>query len=300
MPRGEQIVLALTIVAATLHAHDGPHTGGEGHEPSSSAVRITERNGYRLIEANGLPDHEHGTFPNRRNPNRIAPQRYSFRVPLDPQPLDRPVPLRGLFGVAINGVVFDPGTAEYWRGDRRWNYEALGGSIDLGVDSSHAHVQPGGIYHYHGIPTGLIDKQGGNDKQMVLLGYAADGFPIFAPNCHEIADDASSPLAAMRSSYQLREGTRPGGPRGPYDGTFTADWEYAAGTGDLDECNGRTGVTPEYPQGTYYYVLTSEFPFIPRLLRGEPDGSFDKRRGPPPGGPRGRGFLPPRGRRPFR
>jgi hypothetical protein len=31
------------------------------------------------------------------------------------------------------------------------------------------------------------------------------------------------------------------GPGGNYDGTFVQDWEYAAGTGDLDECNGRTG-----------------------------------------------------------
>ena len=29
-----------------------------------------------------------------------------------------------------------------------------------------------------------------------------------------------------------------------------------AGLGDLDECNGRFGSTPEYPQGTYYYVST--------------------------------------------
>ena len=289
--------VALFLLHCTAAAHDGPHSGGDGQPASSSQVRITERDGYRFIEANGLPNHDHGRFPNRRNPNRIAPQRYSFRVPADPQPLDEPVALRGLFGVAVNGVVFDPGTAEFWRGDAGWNYEALGGAIDLGVDASNAHVQPGGMYHYHGIPTGLIAKLGGNDKQMVLIGYAADGFPVYAPQCHQQADNPDSPLATMRSSYRLKQGTRPSGPGGRYDGTFTADWEYVARSGDLDECNGRTGVTPEYPGGTYYYVLTAEFPYVPRLLRAEPDASFNKRR-PPPGGPPGRRPPPPRNRRP--
>ena len=34
------------------------------------------------------------------------------------------------------------------------------------------------------------------------------------------------------------------------------DWNYVAGMGDLDQCNGRFGATPEFPQGTYYYVST--------------------------------------------
>ena len=45
-------------------------------------------------------------------------------------------------------------------------------------------------------------------------------------------------------------------------------------SGDLDQCNGRQGVTPEYPNGTYYYVLTNEFPFIGRCLVGEPSPDF--------------------------
>lgn len=53
------------------------------------------------------------------------------------------------------------------------------------------------------------------------------------------------------------------------------------GAGDLDEANGRFGVTPEFPQGTYHYVLTENFPFIPRQFKGTPDSSFF-RRGPPP------------------
>ncbi|MFK7778874.1 MAG: YHYH protein, partial [Gimesia sp.] len=52
----------------------------------------------------------------------------------------------------------------------------------------------------------------------------------------------------------------------------------------------------EFPDGTYHYYLTEDFPFIPRNYRGTPDSSFQKR-GPgtrqrPPG-------PPPGGRRPF-
>ena len=147
-----------------------------------------------------------------------------------------------------------------------WQFEALSGKIDLGMDENNAHVQPNGAYHYHGLPKGLIAKLGGAEK-MPLLGYAADGFPIYADRAYADANDSNSNMKQMRSSYRVKKGTRPSGPRGTYDGTFVEDYEYVAGLGDLDECNGRRGVTPQYPEGTYYYCLTTEFPFIPRVAR---------------------------------
>ena len=39
-------------------------------------------------------------------------------------------------------------------------------------------------------------------------------------------------------------------------GFFVNDYEYSRGLGDLDEHNGRFGVTPEYPNGTYAYFTT--------------------------------------------
>jgi hypothetical protein len=270
--------------------------GGDRHR-ADNRVEIVVRDGYRFITSNGIPDHATGRFPNRGNPNAISEQQYRFRVPERPQANDQPTDARGRsFGVAVNGVPFDPGTAEFWNGDRRWNYEALSGEIDLGVDRNLAHVQPTGAYHYHGVPTGLVERlaKASKQKQMLLVGWAADGFPIYAGLGHEAADDAGSPLKKLTSSYRLRKGNRPGGEDGPggqYDGTFTRDWEYVAGAGDLDECNGRTGMTPEFPEGTYYYVLTDEFPHIPRQWRGTPDESFE-RKGPGPGGRGGPGGRP--------
>lgn len=273
-----------------------------GNGKPQNKVSITIKDGVRTITSNGIPDHPPGQFPNRNNPGTISEQNYVFTMPAEPKIADQITPLHhGLFGVALNGVPFDPGTAEFWNRDPRadWNYEALTGKLNLGTDASNAHVQPGGVYHYHGLPTALIANLQ-RKKKMTQVGWAADGFPIYANYGYAKAGSGKGGLQKMRSSYRLKQGTRPGGNEGPggaYDGTFTRDYEYVAGSGDLDECNGRFGVTPEFPKGVYHYFITEDFPFIPRNFRGTPDVSF-QHKGPgggrPNGGPGG-GFGPPRG-----
>ncbi len=273
------------------------------HPLYSNQVKIYTQGGYRHIMANGIPNHTTGAFPNQGNPNTIRPQTYRFRVPANPQVAQQITPAKPfIYGIAVNGVLFDPGTAEFWNRDRRWRYDALSGKINLGLDANNAHVQPGGIYHYHGLPVGLVHKLG-DGARMVLLGYAADGFPIYSQYGYGDPQNRKSGLRKMRASYRLKSGQRPSPPDGPggsYDGTFDEDYEYVKGVGDLDECNGRFGLTPEYPKGIYHYYITDTYPFISRNLRGTPDLSF-RRPGagpgqPPPGMPPGRppgGFPPP-------
>jgi YHYH protein len=252
-------------------------------------VRVTVTGGERIVTANGWPDHTPGEFPRPGNPNSMSSQNYTFHLPANPAVAAQPTPAgHSLFGVALNGVPFDPGTAEFWNRDPRsgWNYEAKSGFINLGLDENNAHVQPTGAYHYHALPVGLVQKLGGDALKMIMVGYAADGFPIYTGYGYKRVNDPSSGLKKMHSSYRLKSGTRPSGPGGTYDGKFTADYEYVKGTGDLDECNGRFGVTPEYPQGVYHYYITDEFPWISRVWRGTPDPSFMKRAGAagrPPG-----------------
>lgn len=265
----------------------------------SAKVAIQEANGFRVITSNGLPDHKPGTFPRKGNPNTISAQNYTFRVPLKPMVAETHVSSQHYsFGVALNGVPFEPGTAEFWdfNPESGWKYEAMSGKIDLGLDEHNAHVQPTGSYHYHGLPTGLIAKLGGDGKKMLMVGYAADGFPIYTSYGYSDPKDPKGPLKKLRASYQVKKGTRPDGPGGTYDGTFTQDYEYVAGTGDLDDCNGIYGPTPEYPEGIYHYHITAEFPQLSRLYKGTPDSSFAKH-GPGPGGPGGPGPGGPRGRR---
>ena len=262
--------------------------GQPGHDESAAAVRnsgaklpepeveITTEGNYRVVRANGLPDHPTGNFSGPGNPNSIRAQNYLFRMPLHPSTNTAFTPLkRQPVGVALNGVVFDPGTAEYWKNDPSsgWQREGIiDGRGLLGMDRNMAHVQPNGAYHYHGVPAALVRTLPGKERK--LVGYAADGFPIYT----QTSDD--------RPGYRLKSGMRPGGSEGPggkYDGTYTQDFEFVAASGTLDEANGRTGATAEYPQGTYFYVATEEFPFYPRMTKGTPDPSF-QRRGPGAGG----------------
>lgn len=309
------VVLAQPPGGRQLRRHTVTQSPGKlDLEPSrsqpreASNVEITLEGDQRVIRANGIPDHTTGRFPNRGNPNSIAPQRYVYRLPAEPQVAARVTPLdRQPFGVAVNGVPFDPGAAEFYLGDRAagWQYEPLSGAIGLGIDMSHAHVQPSGAYHYHGLPTGLLDEvKLSAGEHSPLVGWAADGFPIYAVYGYSRSDDARSSVKPLTSSFRLKSGERPAGPGDPvgtYDGTFVADYEYAVGSGDLDECNGRQCVTPDFPEGTYAYFLTEDWPVIPRAYRGTPSRDFERRgsgrrqgdRGP--GDPlRGPGRRPPR------
>lgn len=244
----------------------------------------------RVLTANGIVDHDVGDFPNPGNPNVIAAQVYSASVPVTPAGTGSGVTSGvQVFGILFSGAVLDPGTAEAWNDDPAWRYEALrygtAGSYfgsdsvahptALGVDCNLAHVQPGGAYHYHGVPTSLVPAT----PQVRHVGWAADGYPIVVTYGHTDGDDVSSEVRAMRASYRVKSGSRPSGsPGGAYDGTFGADWEYVAGLGDLDACNGRvdTFAINGTVVTTYAYVLTDTFPYIPRCFTAAPDPSFSR------------------------
>jgi hypothetical protein len=290
MSRRPSTWITVAGLAAILVADSAAAYRAQGTAPYRNEVSIEVKDGYRFITSNGIPDHATGQFPNPGNPNSIAPQHYEFRVTTTPTAAPQPIAAGGHpFGVAVNGVPFDPGTAELWNNDPNWHYEALVGFIaanrgGLGVDRNLAHVQPNGAYHYHGLPFGLLDRLD-YQRKMALVGYAADGYPIYGNFAYSSADDPKSPLRKMKPGYRVKGGTRPDGPGGVYDGSFAQDYEFVEVLGDLDECNGREGVTPDYPNGTYYYVLTETFPFVPRFYHGTPDPSFN--RVGPGGGPGG-------------
>lgn len=252
----------------------------------------------RSISSNSIPNHKVGLFgagQGSLNPNAISPQTEVYNISSNPTASATWTPLletgtgpnggpRYSFGVLLNGVELDPVAAEpFPHGSRmdpnvnwEWNLEAL--NVNLGLDCNNAHVQPTGKYHYHGSPTLYLQNANIPANQMTLIGYAADGFPIYYKYAYTDASDNTSAIIDMKPSYQLKTGERPGdgetAPCGTYDGVYSNDYEYVSGLGTLDEANGRTGVTPEYPGGTYYYVITDDFPSIPRYFRGTPSNDF--------------------------
>ena len=236
-----------------------------------STAAISCSGTQRTITGNGVPDHTPGTFPNSGNPNAIAAQNVRFSNTTAPAVVSSSgTAVAHVMGYANNSVKFDPSTAESYQNAGVWKIEALNQTyFAFGVDSSNAHVQPGGAYHYHGMPEGYITRLN-KGTGMVLVGFAVDGFPMYARYGYNTATNAASGTKVMVSSYRLKttpSSGRPSTAAVPM-GTFTQDYEYVAGLGDLDECNGRTGVTPEFPSGIYHYYITDSYPYIQRCVKG--------------------------------
>ena len=276
--------------------------------PWLSESNFTESYGYRTISANNIPSHNVGLFgqvAGALNPNAISPQNSLYQITLDPVKSTDLTPLQGpdgpmySFGIFLNGVELDPVAAEPWPHPQgpppwpdvnvNWDWNLEASMVQIGLDCNSSHVQPTGKYHYHGVPTLYLQSLlQPIDLAMDLLGYAADGFPIYSGYGPSNPTELHTELIELKSSYRLKSGQRPGdgiaSPCGSHTGVYTADWEYVEGLGDLDECNGRDGVTPEYPDGTYYYVITNDYPGIPRYFRGTPSDDFRLgQHGPPPG-----------------
>ena len=256
---------------------------------TNSTVAWSCSSTLRTVSGNGIPDHATGTFPNSNCPNTIAAHTVSATMTL--APVNTGVSSRiGVVGYALNGEKFDPSTAGTCNAagtscslidnSGSWNIEAMGGSaFNFGVDTNHAHVQPTGEYHYHGMPEAYLATVPTAPR---LVGYALDGFPIYARYGYDVATNACSTLRVVRSSWRVKSTPSAGRPSTTMYpmGTFTQDYEYVAGLGDLDECNGRVGVTPEHPEGIYHYYIPDTFPFIQRCVRGTAMGGG---MGPPPG-----------------
>jgi len=292
---GSESITSTAATAGILCDYDDTTYNNQESLTYTSTSTWTCTDSTRELTANGIPDHEVGTFPNPGNPNTISEQTVSASFTLEPAETTTPTELggpRGPAGYVLNGVKIDAGTGGSCDDSGtscsldgavgNWNIEALGQtSFDFGTDQNNAHVQPDGAYHYHGMPEGFIAKRGGNSSTMTLIGWAADGFPIYARYGYSVADDASSGLKVMTGSYQLVSSvsaSRPSTDTYPL-GTFQQDWEYVEGSGDLDECNGRFGVTPEFPGGIYHYYATDTYPYFQRCVKGEVETSGEL---PPP------------------
>lgn len=235
--------------------------GLAGSVTAGNDFNISIKGNQRCFIGDGLPDHKTGTFPNRGNPNGIRAQKINVCVPATPIKSDKAQSVRGAIGIAINGVQFRPTTAGFWdpkarrghsrTGDRNWSLDIFGAPGHLGLDFNNAHVGPNGLYHYHGIAKSLTKTSGSS-----LIGYAGDGFEM-----HYIGENATS-------GYRLKQGGRPKGPKGKYDGTYNEDYEHIDGKNVLDQCNGGQ------LKGKYVYFVTETYPFVGRCLWGEISKDF--------------------------
>ena len=229
-------------------------------------VEVTISNDIRIIVSNAIPNHRTGSFPNPGNPNTITEQNKIWSFPLNGVYTGTAKDVREP-GVALNGVKFEPGTAETvtCNSGEVYRVEGLQQDFPLGMDINNAHVQPSGEYHYHGVSELLINIFS-NSNDLVLIGFAQDGFLIYYSKSNNYKSSyqlSSTPRNGTNCTVSLRnkqdldlEGTTP-------NGTYTEDWNYIANSGELDECNGA------FINGQYAYVITNEYPYFPRCLMGE-------------------------------
>lgn len=262
-------------------------------------VSISSKGKECIVESNAIPNHD---FNDRsaRFATDVSEQTLRLAFTANPQFSKAPTPLSLSVseGVLLNGVTVDLlAAACYGVGDGRlgrekigcgqrdidnpWRYDPMSELNSFGTDEHNAHVQPTGNYHYHGNPMALFKQNCAGGQASPVIGFAADGFPIYG-SC--FVDPIDGVVKKARSSYQLKSGKRqsvdsystPQGGRGSvasdsYDGQFRGDWEYVAKLGELDECNGMT------VDGQYGYYVTDTFPWVLNCFKGSVNRSFSQR-----------------------
>ncbi len=162
----------------------------------NSKIEISADSQRCAITTNGIPNHDfNGPTANFANDVRELPG--TFRIPRKPKKTGSQTALsqRSYDAILLNGVPVDLLSAGCYRPSGRRadkNGNVLAGcretnpwlldppSYDkyFGVDLHNAHAQPDGRYHYHSNPNALfLDHD--LDKQSPMIGFAADGFPIY-------------------------------------------------------------------------------------------------------------------------
>jgi len=231
-----------------------------------------------VFQTNNIPNHDFNDGA-QAFPNNVSAQNNRLQIPVNPVHASSPTEISLAMDNAIllNGVKVDLlAAACFGVGDGKigcndinqaWRYDPMFAANGFRVDTHNAHSQPDGSYHYHGKPNALYQDDN-NNTESPLVGFAADGYPIFGP----YFDDNGSIRKAV-SSFQVKDGSRPSdanSPGGNYDGTYRDDYQYVENYGDLDECNGMT------VNGVYGYFITDGFPYVLSCFKGTPDSSFNK------------------------
>jgi hypothetical protein len=199
-----------------------------------SNVTATIADGTIRYVSDGIPNHSRQAeyaLPNQgvRVPNAstatagkdpTVAQNYDFTITTNPVMASKKTSTSlGTIGVMISGAaLFNPYEGDATTVAMSSNFTVTGsdGKPVAFLDSCNGHPTPMGAYHYHGLPSCVTSTIDTEGGPSHILGVAFDGFPIYGDR------DASG--AVITASQ-------------------------------LDECNGITSATPEFPNGIYHYVL---------------------------------------------
>ncbi|WP_080053785.1 YHYH protein [Spirosoma aerolatum] len=197
------------------------------------ATSITTDGTYVYIKTSGTPDHKSiyyttssslyenftgTTFGGNKfskNPNSIAAQNYTFKIPLNPKVASSHSATNlGPIGVSLNGVAFfnqyagpnQPLTNEVVSFDQWWG-----------------HPSPSSEYHYHVEPLYLTTVKG---TKSALLGFLLDGFPVYGPE-----ENGATVAASSLDAYHGHTHATADYPNGIYHYHITSSDPYINGSG---------------------------------------------------------------------
>lgn len=246
-------------------------TGATGYNNLPSNVQTVQYSATQVyISCSCIPGYSIGPWAG--NPNTPTNQNFVFKITRSPQHNTGTPTAIGLghTGVWSNGVsVFNVSDAMSYNNGGVWYRNAyfFEGS---GFDACLGHPQQQGEYHHHVSPKCLYNDAD-STHHSPIIGYAFDGFPIYG--AYGYANATGGTIKRMASSYiDTTTNLRANGPAVSTTypkGCFIQDFQYVAGSGDLDDHNGRFCITPEYPAGTYAYFVTIDnnrnpvFPYTP-------------------------------------
>lgn len=286
---------------------------------------IYSSSNWVYIRSTGLGSHVMGPWYFNANHTTLfnsypTNQKVLYRIPRTNEisiPTKKILSGPGAVGIFVDGVAwYNNWDANIWNGTADtasntngfWNRDAY---VNEGAsfDPNNAHQPASGQYHYHANPPALRYLLGDHvdfnsttkiytestntaTKHSPILGWAADGFPIYGPYGYAVSNDASSGIKRMVSGFVLRDGTHGNQNLTTMGRTYLPQWavrlygvasnvlagptvstshpldeymednDYLGDLGkkqgvdfDLDEYNGRHCVTPEFPNGTYAYFV---------------------------------------------
>jgi hypothetical protein len=238
-------ILLLLIVmifsgASCSKSSDDPSGSGGGtatvpdvYKKIYGATSITSDGTYITIKTSGVPDHKSVYYPTTnslyeafsgttfggntfsKNPNLIATQNYTFKIPANPQlsSTHSATPL-GPIGVSLNGVAF----FNQYAGPN----QPLTGEV-VSFDKYWGHPSPNSEYHYHVEPLYLTTVKATKSS---LLGFLLDGFPVYGPD-----ENAATVTNAMLDAYHGHTSVTADYPNGIYHYHITSTDPYINGSG---------------------------------------------------------------------
>jgi len=243
---------------------------------TAAAVANLDYQGYKFtISTSDVPDGTtvlKGTFPNSGNPYYITDQNaeitFPFRAGQNVLGEQAAVATReAITGVTLPGIyLYGPSNRYYITNNDGFTWHYCGPTTTLnGRDSYGGAVGSSGEYYYQdstfitanawGNVSGFTDGYTHSDGHSKIIGFAADGYPIYGPFAYTNPLDANSAIVRMSSGYQIQSLTnRPAG------ATVTVS---ESSTGNLISVSDTIGLNPGMrittnsaglPVNTYYIL----------------------------------------------